>query len=161
MSQKIKRSQFRTFIDIDPGYEEWALLGEGVTTAQIDYNPEISSETYIHQDSAAAEIESYAPSMPIEASAIAGDDVFKFVDGLRKERAVLDAAHTQIVNVWLYEDEQGTGIYPAELQDVTIAVGNIGGAGGESNKINFTIHFRGDPAAGAFNISNLTFTPDS
>lgn len=157
---KVKRSEFRTFIDVDPGYEDWALIGEGVTTGEIAYNPEISEEVYIHEDSGSAEVERYAPNMPIEAVAMNGDDVFEFIDGLRKNRATLDDAHTQIVNVWMYETPEGTS-YPAELQEVTISIDSFGGEGGASSKINYTIHYRGDPVSGDFDTSALTFTPDA
>lgn len=156
---KVKRSEFRTFIDKTPETSDWALIGEGVTSGEISYNPETSEEVYIHEDSGSTDVESYKPSMAIEAVAINGDDVFEFIDRLRKDRAVLSDAHTQIVNVWLYEEETG-GEYPAELQDVAISIESFGGEGGESAKINYTIHFRGDPVSGTFNPSTLTWTPD-
>ena len=156
-TKKVKRSQFRTFIDVDPGYEDWALIGDGVTTAEIAYNPEVSQETYIHQDAGSAEVERYAPTQAIEAVAINGDDVFEYIDALRIAQATLDDAHTQIVNVWMYEDAE-TGAYPAQLQDVTVAVDTFGGEGGTSNKINYTIYYRGDPVDGTFNPTTLTFT---
>jgi hypothetical protein len=155
---KVKRSELRTFIDTTPeSTETWGLLGEGVPTSNIEYNPEISEETYIHEDAANKEIERYAPSQPVEATAIKGDAVFDFIDSLRKGQAVLDAAHTQIVNVFLYETI-GTNGYPAELIDVTIAIESFGGDGGESAKINYTIHYRGDPVEGEFDVDTLTFT---
>jgi len=159
---KVKRSQFATFINVSPGEQEadYVLLGEGITTAEIGYNPQTVEETYIHQDSGVTEIESYRPTMPVEATCIAGDDVFDFIDGLRQARAVLSAAQTDIVNVWLYEDDDD-GEYPAEQQDVTIQIDSFGGAGGESNKINFTINYRGDPVVGAFDPEELTFSPES
>jgi len=153
---KVKRSEFQTFMDIDPGYEDWALIGEGVTAGEIAYNPEISEETYIHEDSGNAEIEGYSPNMAIEATAINGDEVFEFIDELRKGRAILDDAHTQIVNVWMYETDTA-GAYPAELQDVAISIDTWGGEGGASNKINYTIHYRGDPTTGTFNPTTLTW----
>lgn len=161
ITEKIKRSQIRSFLDVDPGYQDWALIGDGVTNAQIDMNPEVEQETYIHEDNSSAEIERYAPTMGIEASAKKGDDAFEFVDELRINRAVLHAAHTQVVNVWLYKEPTEANTYPAELQDVTIAVESAGGEGGTPSKINYTIYYRGDPVKGTFNVETLTFTPDS
>lgn len=157
---KVKRSQFKTYMDVDPGYEDWALVGDGVTTGEIAYNAEVSDDVYIHEDSGSPEVESYKPNMPIEAVAIAGDEVFEYIDTLRKKRATLDDAHTQVVNVWLYETAVG-GAYPAELQDVSIEVGSFGGDAGQSAKINYTIHFRGDPTPGMFNPTTTTFVADS
>lgn len=162
MAEKIKRSLFATLIDVDPGYEDWALVADGVTTAAIEYNPEISEEVYIHQDSATAEVERYGPKMPLEAVAIKGDDTFDYVDGLRINRAVLNDAHTQVVNVWLYKPVTGQqDTYEAELQDVTISIESFGGDGGVANRINYTIHFRGDPVQGKFDADTLTFAANT
>ena len=162
MAEKVKRSLFATFIDVDPGYEDWALVGEGVTTATIEYNPEISEEVYIHQDSATAEIERYGPKMPLKSKAVFGDDVFDYVDGLRINQAVLNDAHTQVVNVWLYKPVSGqTDTYEAELRDATISIESFGGDGGQTNEIDYTIHYRGDPVLGEFNIDTLTFDDGS
>lgn len=162
MAEKIKRSLFATFIDVDPGYEDWGLVGDGVVAATIEYNPEISEEVYIHQDSATAEIERYGPKMPLEAVAIKGDDTFDYVDGLRINRAVLNDAHTQVVNVWLYKPVTGQqNKYEAELQDVTISIESFGGDGGVANRINYTIHYRGDPVQGKFDVDALTFTANT
>lgn len=158
---KIKRSQFRTFLNIAPSSTaDYALLGDGVVTAEINYNPQTTEETYIHEDSGTTEVESYRPVMPIEASAIAGDEIFDFVDGLRRSRAVLEDAKTDIVNVWLYDSEGPAG-YPAEKQEVSIQIDSFGGPGGESSKINFTINFIGDPILGEFDPDSGTFTEDS
>ncbi len=158
---KVKRSLFRTFIntgtDLAPDY---ALLGEGVTTGEISYNPQTTEETYIHEDSGTTEVESYRPSMAIEASCVAGDDVFEYIDTLRKARATLADAETDIINVWMYEAE-GVAGYPAEKQDVSIQIDSFGGAGGETNKINFTLNFLGDPIVGEFDVDTTTFTEES
>jgi len=158
---KVKRSLFKTFLNVGTSeIPDYALLGDGVTNAEIQYNPQTVEETYIHQDSGTTEIESYRPTMPVEMSCVSGDDVFDFIDGLRQSRAVLDAAKTDIVNVWVYEDE-GVAGYPAEKQDVSIQIDSFGGAGGETNKINFTINFLGDPVEGEFDVDSGTFTEDS
>lgn len=157
MGTKIKRSEFKTFIDTTPaGSPTWSLLGDGVTTGEVAYNPETVNETYIHQDAANTFVEKYAPNMPIEATAMKGDPVFAFVDNLRKTRAVLAAAETEVVNVWLYETPVA-GAYPAEKQAVSIQVDTFGGEGGTSSKINFTINYLGDPVVGTFNPTTSIF----
>jgi hypothetical protein len=153
----VKRSAFKTFLNT--GTTEtpvWSLVGEGITTGTINYNPETSSETYIHQDSGVTMIDSYKPTMPIEATCKAGDTVFDFVDGKRQARAVLAAAQVEIVNVWLYEAEAG-GAYPAERQAANLQIDSFGGDGGASAKISYTINFEGDPTIGTFNPSTLAF----
>lgn len=158
-SKTVKRSKFQTFLNIKPGETaDYALIGDGVTTGTINYNPQTTEETYIHQDSGTTEVESYRPQFPVEMSCKKGDEVFDFIDGLRKIRAVLDAAKTDIVMVYLYEDPVGSE-YPAEKQDVSIAIDTFGGDGGVSNKLNYTINFIGDAVVGTFNPTTSAFTP--
>lgn len=155
---KIKRSQVMTFLNTTPASTAtYNLIGEGVTTGMIAYNPQVEEETYIHQDSATITIESYSPKLSLEASAINGDAVFEFLDTLRINRAVLADAETDIVNVWAYETG-GPTAYPAEKQNVSIQIDEFGGEGGASVKINYTLNFIGDPIKGTFNATTKVFT---
>lgn len=154
---KIKRSEIATFIDIDPGNEDYQLLGEGVIDGKINYNPKTSEETYISEDTAHIAVESYAPTMPIEMTCVTGDPCFEFIDNLRKTQAVLGDAETTIVNVWMYETG-GPAAYPAEQREVSIQIDDFGGPGGESGKINFTINFTDDPVTGTFDSGDSSFT---
>lgn len=156
---KIKRSQLMTFMNTTPSAAAtYSLIGDGVTGGSISYNPQVEEETYIHQDSATVTVESYSPKLSLEASAVAGDAVFDFIDALRVARAVLTDAQTDIVNVWAYESG-GPTAYPAEKQNVSIQVDEFGGEGGSSVKINYTVNFIGDPIPGTFNASTKAFTP--
>lgn len=156
---KIKRSQLMTFMNTTPSAAAtYSLIGDGVTGGSISYNPQVEEETYIHQDSATVTVESYSPKLSLEASAVAGDAVFDFIDALRVARAVLTDAQTDIVNVWAYESG-GPTAYPAEKQNVSIQVDEFGGEGGASVKINYTVNFIGDPIPGTFNASTKAFTP--
>lgn len=156
---KIKRSQLMTFMNTTPSAAAtYSLIGDGVTGGSISYNPQVEEETYIHQDSATVTVESYSPKLSLEASAVAGDAVFDFIDALRVARAVLADAQTDIVNVWAYESG-GPTAYPAEKQNVSIQVDEFGGEGGASVKINYTVNFIGDPIPGTFNASTKAFTP--
>ena len=158
---KIKRSQVKTFLQTatTPSVV-LSLIGDGVTTGTINYNPEVTTETYIHEDNGTTSIERYAPTLPVEATAINGDAVFEYIDNLRKTRATLDSAETYIVNVWLYETPASTDQYPAEKQAVSIQIDSFGGDGGVAAKINYTINFIGDPVAGKYDVSDGTFTAD-
>lgn len=155
---KVKRSEFRTFLNTGTtATPVWSLLGDGITSAAINYNPQTTEEVYIHQDSGTTEIESYRPTMPVEAKAVSGDDAFDYIDNLRKSRAVLDDAKSEIVNVWLYEAAV-SGAYPAERQPVSVQIDDFGGEGGQTAVINFTINYLGDPTPGTFNPTTGTFT---
>lgn len=164
-TSQVKRSQFATFMDTTPSdTPTYALIGDGITSAEISYNPETEEYTFIHQDSGTTNLKSYSPSMPIEAIAVSGDSVFDFVDELRQSRAVLDAAKTTIVNVWLYEDPTGEApneTYPAEQQEVIVSIESFGGEGGDPAKINYTLNYAGDPVAGTFGPTAKAFTANT
>jgi len=153
---KIKRSEFLTYIDVD-GEESYYLLGVGVINGTTNMNPKTTDETYIHEDSATITVDSYAPTMPIEVTADNGDEVFEYLDGLRKNRSVLGDCETTIVNVWNYETG-GPSAAPAEQQDVSIQIDSFGGEGGSAIKLNVTINYQGDPTAGTFNTSTKSFS---
>ena len=156
---KVKRSKLAIFLDTSGGEEtaEWALIGDGVTEQTFAYNPQTSDEVYIHQDSGTTDVESYKPNIPTPMTAIKGDPVFDYVDGLRKARAIGADARTKICIVYLYDTET-TGAYPAEQNDCSIQIDDFGGAGGESATINFTINLIGDAVVGTFNPTTKSFT---
>ncbi len=156
-SGKIKRSLVQTFLDVVPDTEDYELLGEGVVSGQVNYNPKVLEEIYVSEDTANISVESYAPTMPIEMTCVAGDSVYEFIDALRKTRAILADAETTIVNVWMYESG-GPTAYPAEQQKVSIQVDDFGGEGGEAVKLNFTINYIDDPVTGTFDASTKAFT---
>lgn len=158
---KIKRSKFATFLNTGTAASPaWSLVGDGVTSMTVSYNPQTSDETYIHQDSGTTDVESYKPTSSVPMTAVQGDPVFDYVDGLRKKRAVLDEARSQVCLVYLYESASG-GAYPAEKNTCSIQIDDFGGEGGGSNVINFTINFVGDPVAGDFNPSTKEFSVDA
>lgn len=158
MSGKIKRSQVAIFLNTGTSASPtWSLIGEGVTEQTIAYNPQTSDETYVHQDSGTTDIESYKPTIPTPMTAIKGDEVFDFVDEIRKKRKVLADARSEVCIVYLYETPE-SGSYEAERNTCSLQVDDFGGPGGESAKLNFTINLIGDPVLGTFNPSTKAFT---
>jgi hypothetical protein len=154
---KIKRNQVKHFLNTGTLLSPvWSLIGDGVSAAQIAMNPNVVTENYIHEANASVSIDSYAPTLPIEAVAINGDAVFEFLDNLRKNRAVLDSAETEVVNVWIYETPALTYYY-AEKQPCSIQFDSFGGDGGASAKLNYTINFVGNPVLGSFSPTDLAF----
>ena len=160
MSEKIKRSKVAIFLNTSTSASpEWSLMGPGITEQTINYNPQTSDETYVHEDSGNTNIESYKPTIPTPQTAMKGDEVFDYVDGMRKSRAVLADAETEVCIVYLYETAT-SGAYEAEKCACSIQIDDFGGAGGESAKINYTVNLNGDPVIGTFNPSTKTFTED-
>lgn len=162
MAGKIKRSLLAIFLNTTPGESTptYALMGQGITSQKINYGPETSDETYVSDDSGTVDVESYKPTIPTQQTAIQGDGVFDYVDGLRKKRAVMEDARSDVVVVYLYE-EPTNGAYPAEKNAVSIQIDDFGGDGGKSVEINYTVNMVGNPIKGTFNPSTKTFTPDA
>lgn len=151
MTTKVKRSLFKSFLRTGSvGTPAWALIADGVSDASIDYGPKTLEENYIDADSATISLESYVPKFPISGTAKHGDTVFDYIDALRKTRATLSSAETDVVNVWLYKTPTVNGYYFAEKQPVSIQIDKFGGPGGEAAKLDYTINFLGDHTKGIF-----------
>lgn len=155
--KKVKRSDFASFLNV--GTVEapvWARMGKGITSQQISYNPQTTSETFINEDSATTTLDSYAPTMNTPQTAYAGDKVFDYVDDLRQRRAVGADCETEILLVYIY-DAEGSA-YAAEKQKVAIQIDDFGGDGGASNVINYTLNFVGESTKGTCAIADGTPT---
>jgi hypothetical protein len=156
---KINRNTILTYINTTPAATNatWKLLGEGIVTGTINLNPKTTEETYIHETTASFSVDSYAPTIPIEMTAIDDDDAFEYLDAMRIARSTLADAETEIVNVWNYQTGGPTAA-PAEKQTVCIQFDTFGGDGGTPVKMNFTINYVGDRTAGTFNTTTPAFT---
>lgn len=154
---KIKRSLIKSFLNTGtPSVPIWSLISAGVPTGTINMNPKTSEETYIGDDNATIMVESYSPTMPVEATAVNGDAVFEWLDAARKGRDTLEDAETELVNVWLYETAS-LGYYTAEKVDVSLQCDSFGGEGGNAAKLSFTINYIGDPVLGSYNPTDEDF----
>jgi hypothetical protein len=158
-----KRSTIAHFLNSTPdeSAETWELLGDGITSLVMNYNPNTVEEQYVHQDTASKHVDSYAPDIPVEQAVWPGDDLYDFIDSLRQGGPVTGAAaETEIVEVRKYEtpDTAGTS-YPATKWPVSIQIDTFGGDGGGPGMISFTINITGDAVDGDFNVSTLAFTP--
>lgn len=153
--QAIKRSKFAEFINITPDgtTPTWARIGKGVSENEISYNANVTSETFIDEDSASNNVDSYAPQISVTQYAYKGDKVFDFVDGLRKKRATGSECETQLLMVYVYDTDDDV-TYAAERNNVAIQVDTFGGAGGERNSIGYNILFNGDPTVGTATITS-------
>ena len=150
------------FLNTTPAVDSatYALIGNGVTELSIDYGAQTKTEQYINADSATTEVTGYQPTAPVTMTAKKGDPVFAFVNELRKKRAILSDAYSDIVMADAYEvaDADDLTAIPAEKQPVSIQIGSYGGPAEEPLSIEYTINFRGDPTEGTFDAKSKTFT---
>ena len=158
--EKIKRSLFATFLNTTPGTETatWARMGKGITSQNISYNPNVTTEQYIDEDNATSSVDSYAPSLDGTQTCYKGEPVFEYVDGLRQERAVGSALETEVLFVYMYAGEAGS--FKAEKNKCVIQLGEYGGDGGGNVTMTYTIGLNGDPVVGtaAVTAGSVTFT---
>ena len=152
---RVKRSQFATFLKTTPAGEAatYARMGKGITTSSVAYNPTVNDELYISEDGANKSLDSYAPSMASEQVAFAGDPVFDYVDRLRQKRAVGTDAKTDMLMVYIY-DQEGEGTYRAEKQEVIVSINEFGGDAGGAVTISYDAGFCGEPIKGTVTITD-------
>lgn len=158
--KKVKRSEFATFLNTTPGADAtYSRMGKGITSQTVSYNPVTNSETYIDEDSATTNVESYGVNIATPQTCYVGEPVFDYVDGLRKSRAVGSDCETELLMVNIY-DKISEGTYSAEKNNCVIQIDDFGGDGGNSLVINYTVNLNGDPVIGTATIvdGKITFT---
>lgn len=158
--EKIKRSLFATFINTTPGDEAatWSRMGKGITSQNISYNPNVTTEQYIDEDNATSSVDSYAPSLDGTQTCYKGEPVFEYIDGLRQARAVGSALETEVLFVYMYAGASGS--FKAEKNKCVIQLGEYGGDGGGNVTMTYTIGLNGDPVVGTAAVTDgaVTFT---
>jgi len=157
---KINRNLVKSYLNTGTVLSPtWSLISAGVPSGTINMNPSILTETYIGDASATISVESYNPTIAIEATAINSDAVFEWIDTKRKGRNILEDVETELVNVWAYETPALT-YYDAEKQNVSVQSDSFGGDAGKPAKIGYTINYMGDPTQGTFSPTGLAFVAD-
>lgn len=153
-----KRSAFKMFTNTTPGAEEtYNIIGPGVTELSVSYNPQTSTEQYIHEDAATTELTGYQPNAPVTGHAVNGDPVFDFINKMRQDLPIGSDAHTDVVLVDVFGKKTG-GTYSATKQPVSIQIDSYGGAASDPLSIGYTINWRGSGVQGTFNPETKTFT---
>lgn len=158
--RKVKRTEFATFLNVGSvAAPKYVRMGKGITGQVLAYNPKLTEVQFIDGDNGTAELEGYAPSLPTPQNAYRGDEVFDYVDKLRKNRATGDAAKTDALLVYVYE-KSGENVFEAEKNEVVIVVNDFGGEAGAPVIINYDLKFTGEPTKGTAKIENkvATFT---
>jgi len=151
--EKIKRSQFLSWIDTTPASTAtWAILGVGVDEYSIAFNPQVDTEKWIIEDNARNDHTSNQKQGSVTQKCYKGDPEFEFIakgrDELNYKSHILD------VDTW-----DGTvGNYPAKMNDVIITVTSYSG-----QEIEYDIYYDGDPVVGTVSIAGgtPTFVPSA
>ena len=152
--EKIKRSQFLTFIDTTPSATNptWAVLGVGVNEYAVSYNPQVDTEKWIVEDNARNDHTSNQKQGSVTQKCYKNDPEFAFVaagrDQLNYKTKILD------VDTW----SGSIGSYAGKLSDAIIAITSYSG-----EQIEYDIYYDGDSVEGTVAIADgvPTFTPSA
>ena len=157
-----KRSAFKMFLNTTPKEtsETYGIIGPGVTELSIAYNPQTSTNQYIHEDVANTDMTGYQPNAPVTGQAVPGDPVFDFVNKMRISLPIGSDAYTDVVLVDVFGKQTG-GAYAAQKQPVSIQIDSYGGAASDPLSIGYTINWRGSGVKGTFDPDTKSFTEGS
>lgn len=157
-----KRSAFKLFMNTTPKETAatYGIVGPGVTELSVAYNPQTSTNQYIHEDVANTDLTGYQPNAPVTGQAVPGDTVFDFIKEMKDDLPIGSDAYTDVVLVDVFDTATG-GAYPATKQPVSIQIDSYGGSATDPLSIGYTINWRGTGVKGTFNPSTKTFTEGS
>lgn len=148
-----KRSTLVTFINTTPtSTATYYIIGDGVSELEISYNPQTNTEQFINQDSATTNTTGYQGNISITQQVKKGEPVYEFINSLRKSRAILSDAYTDIIHVDKLDNVITGTTYPAEKQAVSIQIDTFGSASTDPRTIGYTINYLGDPESVEFDI---------
>ena len=142
--EKIKRSQFLTFIDTTPSSSAtWKVLGIGVDEYATNYNPQVDTEKWIVEDNARNDHTSNQKQGSVTQKCYKNDAEFEFIAGGRDQLNY--KTHVLDVDTW---NEISSGNYSAKKSDAIITVTSYSG-----EEIEYDIYYDGDPIEGTVTIS--------
>ena len=154
--EKIKRSQFLTFLDTTPSGNSrtWAIVGVGVDEYATAYNPQVDTEKWIIEDNARNDHTSNQKQGSVKQKCYKKDPAFEFVangrDKLNYKTHILD------IDTWNGTGSGSSVTYPAKQSDGLVAITSYSG-----EEIEYDLYYDGDPTEGTVTITDgvPTFTP--
>lgn len=153
--EKVNRSQFVTYLDTTPSglSATYALLGVGITSYGISYNPQVETEKWIIEDNARSDHTSNQKQSSVSQKIYKGDPCFEFArNGLDKLNY-----KTHILDIDRYHGEGNT--YPAKLSDGLLVATQYMN---ENAVLEYDLYYMGDPVEGTVTINGgiPTFEPN-
>lgn len=149
---KVDRDQFVTYLDVTPSAQtmDFEILGVGVTTYAISYNPQIDTEKWIIEKNARNDHTSNQKQSSVEQKMYKGDPCFEFA------HAGLDKLNytTHILDIDRWNGDGSS--YPAKLSDGLLAVTQ---KGGENAVLSYDLYYNGDPKVGTVTFDSTTGKP--
>ena len=150
--EKVNRSQFVTYLDTTPKATDmtFALLGVGITSYGISYNPQVETEKWIIEDNARSDHTSNQKQSSISQKIYKNDPCFEFAHG------GLDKLNytTHILDIDRYKGSNG--VYPAKLSDGLLTVTQYMN---ENAVLEYDLYYMGDPVEGTVTVDATTGVP--
>lgn len=150
--EKVNRSQFLTYLDTTPSAltMNFEVLGVGVTSYAIDYNPQVDTEKWIIEDNARNDHTSNQKASSVEQKIYKGDPLFTFANAGRDKLNY--RTHILDIDRW-----NGTGsTYPARLSDGILIVRQ---EMGENAVLSYDLRYDGDVTEGTVTFDAETGKP--
>lgn len=155
----IKRSMMLIYLNTGTsGTPVWSLMGNGITSLNISYNPKTDTQQYINADTATTTTTGLEPNIDLstyyEATVASGvytlDAVASYLDNLRHLRKIGTDADAEILMVDLfkasaYDASTGWTGAVAQRQKVNIQPTSFGGDASTPLTYECAIGFSGDP----------------
>lgn len=154
--EKIKRSQFLTFLDTTPSGNSrtWAIVGVGVDEYSVSFNPQVDTEKWIIEDNARNDHTSNQKQGSVTQKCYKNDPAFEFVaegrDQLNYKTHILD------IDTWNGTGSGSSTTYPAKMSDGLVAITSYSG-----EEIEYDLYYDGDAIEGSVTITDgvPAFTP--
>lgn len=162
-TEKITREQVASYLDTTPSNPSlWGLIGVGVTTYGLAFNPQVTTEKWIIDRNATSNVDSYQIQGDVSQKCYKGDAIFEYINGLRRSAEIGSGAISRVLDVDMY-DEVSDGVFNATQYDCTIAITNYMA---EDAVIEYTIYYNGDAKLGTVSLDGegvptFTETPAS
>lgn len=163
--EKVTRELIATYLNITPkeNSETYAIVGVGITDYGQDYNPQRTTEKWIIHKNATTTTDSYQIQADASQTCYKGDEVYDYVNDIRRYAKVGADTETQVLDIDLYDSEVVNGVtqYKATKYEATVAITSY--AKGEIPKLEYSIAYNGDPIVGTVVIENQrpVFTADA
>ena len=156
--KKLKRQLMAHMIDAALPSEsstDYVWVGDDLEEFNVEMNGNIETKNNI-KGKTSVTLDSYQPQASAEPYyAVEGDHLFERLQGIIDGRLTLDDLNTTVVEVHLWEPEDGS--YVAYQESAIIEVSSYGGDH-TGYQIPFNVHYTGNRVKGKFSLDSMTFT---
>ena len=153
---KIDRKYLAHYINVGEEEAVYERLGKDLEEFSAELSAQVETKRNILGETAIV-ISGYEKTGAVEPYyAEAGSGLFAKLQSIIDDSKVLDEVKTDVVEVKLWEAQEGT-VFPAIKEEVYIEVNSYGGDT-TGYQIPFTLHYTGVKVKGTFDVSAKVFT---